>query len=146
MSYAQFQPAGIKVLQTFKAYFSTPLTVEELAKKISSSPEIIGQLGAFYTNAELDSDDLQNAMRKLAQRSTGGIPTSQNFFDAMRAEMDSTFTYVVKYAAREVAKDVGETIDVWTSFSRFLFKAGPYLAAAYVIYQGVKLAKELKKT
>lgn len=141
MSYSKYNSQGTTVLNTFKRYFKTSLSTAELAKQVSSSPDIIGQLGFYYVTAlDTDVDRLESAMSELASRSSK-IPDSISFYNAMKAEMDSNFFYIVKYASAAAAGDIADTVSTYASLSKFLVQAGPILILGGL---GVWAYKKLK--
>jgi len=138
MAYEKYKLSGYLVINLFKEYFKTNLSADELAKKISSSPYIIGQLGYYYEISLGDTDRLENAMQDLASRSTA-IPNSESFFNAMKAEADSRFIYVVKYASQKVAEDSFEAAKNVGSITLTGLKILPWLVLGVVLFYGKKV-------
>lgn len=140
--YSKYKTSGYLVLNLFKSYFKTSLSADELAKKISSSPYIIGLLGYYYELSLGDADKLDDAMKSLAFRSSD-IPNADSFYSAMKAEADSNFTYIVKYAARESTKEIIETVETYGEVSKFIVKAAPFVLLGFVGLYVYNLSKKV---
>lgn len=121
MAYEKYKTSGYLVINLFKTYYQTNLTADEIAKKISSSPFIIGMLGNYYElSLDGNSELLEKAMKDLAFRASD-IPKADSFYDAMKSQMDSDFVYVVKFASSEAAKDLSTAVVNVVSPLAFLF-------------------------
>jgi hypothetical protein len=113
MGYEKYEIQGYQVLNSFKKYFPTPLTSDEIASEAQAfNPKLfIGQLG-FRVAVGLQGDSLKanEAMRDLALR-VDRVPTASTFYDALRAQEESNFSYVAKYAYEESTKEFAEIAD-----------------------------------
>lgn len=145
MSYAKYRLQGYSVLNSYLKATGSNLKADDLARLISPSPDIIGQLGSYYVISEISQNELDDAMETLALKADG-IPSAQTFFDAIKSKMDSTFSYVVKYAAIESAKDIGAGVEKVAAASLDIVKLAYYLipvailAGLYVAYKKIEKA------
>lgn len=134
MSYADYKLIGYRVLNTYLRYSNLKMTADELAKKISSSPQIIGQLGNYFSLAlNSDQDLLERAMENLANRAGSNIPDSTSFFNAMKSEVESDFIYVTKFAAQESAKEIYTGVENVAKTSLDIVKLAYFLIPVVIV-------------
>ena len=148
MSYDIYKRSGYLALNLYKKYYKTNLTADQIAEiAFKSNPSFfVGQLGYRYeVGLERNTDKLESAMKTLAMGTSSGIPTAQSFYDAIKAEMDSSFTYIAKYVYSETSKDVGQIASDYGKLGELLATAvrwSPLIILLGVSFYVYKKGKE----
>lgn len=142
-----------KFLERYRYYNGTSIPQDVLIKNVTSSkPEdFINTLGgAFIGGLEEDEEKLSDAMDNLARQTKGKVPTSSDFFQAMR-DVNGTFTYIGKAlvdSAEELgsmAADFGQgslfILKVFTGYFPFIF-FGSIAAFVYFNKESFRFSKD----